>query len=395
MNTDKRFETKAIRSQTEQSQNREHSAPLYLTSSFTFPDAMAMQAAFAGEQDGNIYSRYANPNLDELILKVCQMEEAEKGFAVASGMSAIFYALIPFLKAGDHLIASRALFGSTHQLLTQILPRWNISHTYVDGGDADAWESAVQENTKLLLIETPSNPGIALIDLEKAGLFAKKHNLLFVVDNCFATPYLQRPIHWGADLVTHSATKFMDGQGRVLGGLIVGNAALMEEVVFFARHTGPVMSPFNAWLLSKSLETLAVRMDRHCSNALALAQYLDAHPKVKKVNYPFLPSHPQYEIAKSQMDQGGGVLSFEINGGQHEAQLFKNQLKMISITSNLGDARTIATHPATSTHSKLTHEERAAVGIADGLVRISVGLEHIDDIIGDVRQSLEALTIEV
>ncbi len=259
-----------------------------------------MQATFAGEQEGNIYSRYSNPNIAELITKVCEMEGAEEGFAVTSGMSAIFYAIIPFLKAGDHLIASRALFGSTHQMLTQILPRWNITYTYVDGADADEWQDTVQKNTRLLLLETPSNPGIAVIDLEKAGRFSKKNNLIFVVDNCFATPYLQRPIEWGADLITHSATKYMDGQGRVLGGLIVGSAKLMEDVIFFARHTGPIMSSFNAWLLSKSLETLAIRMDRHCSNAISLAEYLNNHAKVNTVNYPFLSNHPQYTIAKNK-----------------------------------------------------------------------------------------------
>jgi len=331
LNKKHRFETKAIRSQAEKSQNREHSVPLYLTSSFTFPDAQAMEATFAGKEEGNIYSRYSNPNIDELITKVCQMEGAEDGFAVTTGMSAIFYAIIPFLKAGDHIIASRALFGSTHQMLTQILPRWNITHSYVDGSDADLWEESVQENTKLLLLETPSNPGIAIIDLEKAGDFAKRHNLIYVVDNCFATPYIQRPIEWGADLVTQ---------------------------------------------------------DRHCSNALALAQFLSAHHRVRKVNYPFLKSHAQYDVAKKQMDQGGGVLSFEIEGGQAAAQAFKNNLKVITITSNLGDTRSIATHPATSTHSKLSKEERAAVGIFDGLIRISVGLEHIDDIIEDVEQAL-------
>ncbi|MBT8219310.1 MAG: aminotransferase class I/II-fold pyridoxal phosphate-dependent enzyme [Bacteroidia bacterium] len=382
------FETRAIRQQSEKSGNREHSVPLYLTSSFTFEDAESMQATFAGETEGNIYSRYSNPNNDELISKVCSMEGAESGFAVTSGMSALFYALIPFLKAGDHLIASRALFGSTHQMLTQIFPRWNIDFTYVDGHDAGDWEYALQENTRILLLETPSNPGIAVIDLEKAGAFTKKHNLLFIVDNCFATPYIQRPIDWGADLVTHSATKFMDGQGRILGGLIVGKENLMEEVIFFARHTGPVMSSFNAWLLSKSLETLAIRMDRHCSNAFTLAQFLEVHKSVNKVNYPFLPCHPQYEVARKQMKLGGGVLSFEIDGGQSAAQNFKNKLKMITITSNLGDTRTIATHPSTSTHSKLTPEERAQVGITDGLIRISVGLEHIDDIIADIEQAL-------
>lgn len=391
MENNHRFETKAIREQAGQSHNNEHSVPLYLTSSFTFSDAETMKATFAGETDGNIYSRYSNPNLGELITKVCAMEGAESGFAFASGMSSIFYAIVPFLKAGDHLIASRALFGSTHQLLTMILPRWNISYTYVDGSDPDAWEGAVQENTKLLLLETPSNPGIEVIDLEKAGRFAKKHDLIYVVDNCFATPYLQRPISYGADLVSHSATKFMDGQGRVLGGLVVGSEHLMKDVIFFARHTGPVMAPFNAWILSKSLETLAVRMDRHCNNALKLAQFLDGHDKVNKVNYPHLPSHPGYAIAKKQMDQGGGVISFEIKGGLKAAQQFKNNLKMLSITSNLGDSRTIATHPSTTTHSKLSIEERAAVGITDGLIRISVGLEHVDDIIGDIEQSLSQI----
>lgn len=389
-NSKKRFETNAIRSQIDRTIYNEHSAPLFLTSSFTFDDAEHMRAMFAGEAAGNIYSRYSNPNTNEFITKVCQMENAEAGFAMASGMSAVFNSIAAFLKTGDHIIASRAVFGSTHQILTQLLPRWGITHSYVDPLDIDSWEKHIQANTKMIVIETPSNPGLAIIDLKQVGLFAKKHQLLLNVDNCFATPYLQRPIDYGADIVTHSGTKFMDGQGRVLAGVIVASEELIEKVQFFARHTGPSLSPFNAWILSKSLETLAVRMDRHCSNALHLAKYLEMHPAVEKVIYPFLPSHPQYAIAKKQMSQGGGVLSFEIKGGLQQGSRFIDHTTMVSISSNLGDTRTIVTHPASTTHSKLSIEERAKVGITDSLIRISVGLEHIEDIIEDIDTALKA-----
>ena len=384
----KKFETRAIRTQAERSQNREHSVPAYFTSSFTFDNAEHMRAMFAGETTGNIYSRYSNPNTDELIEKVCQMEGAESGFTTASGMSAVFNSIVPFLRTGDHVIASKAVFGSTHQVLTQILPRWNISFTYVEPDQPDTWDAAVQSNTKMLILETPSNPGLALIDLEAAGQFARRHQLIFCVDNCFATPYLQQPTQYGADVVCHSGTKWMDGQGRVLGGLIVGRADLMEQVQLFIRHSGPAMSPFNAWILSKSLETLAVRMDRHCSNAKKVARYFDTNAEIERVLYPHHPAHPQYKLARRQMKQGGGIVTFEVRGGYDRAKAFIDQIQMISLSSNLGDARSIITHPASTTHSKLTEAERLAVGITPGLIRLSVGLEHIDDIVADLQRAL-------
>lgn len=387
------FETNAIRTQAERSQNREHSVPAYFTSSFMFDDAEHMRAMFSGEAQGNIYSRYSNPNTDELVKKVCLMEGAEAGFTTASGMSAVFNSIVPFLKTGDHVIASRAVFGSTHQILTQILPRWNITFTYVDPDDTASWEKAMQPTTKMLVLETPSNPGLTLIDLEAAGKFAKKHNLIYCVDNCFATPYLQQPIKYGADIVCHSGTKWMDGQGRVLGGIIVGKEELMAQIQLFIRHSGPAMSPFNAWIISKSLETLAVRMDRHCSNAKKVARYFDHQEEVLSVLYPHHPAHPQYKLARKQMKLGGGIVTFEVAGGYERAKKFIDQIQMISLSSNLGDARSIITHPASTTHSKLSEAERLSVGITPGMIRLSVGLEHIDDIIGDLKQALEKTKI--
>lgn len=384
----KNFETLAVRGQTDRTQYREHSVPLFLTSSFTFPTAELMRDTFNGEAEGIIYSRYSNPNTDELIHKVCGMEGAEDGFATASGMAAVFASLVAFLESGDHILASRAVFGSTHQILTQILPKWGISHTYVDPAKIEDWEAAIQPNTKMVVLETPSNPGLSLVDLEKVGELAKKHDLIFNIDNCFATSYIQQPIKYGADLVVHSGTKWMDGQGRILGGIVVGKAEHIEKIRFFCRHTGPAMSPFNAWLISKSLETLAVRMERHSSNALQLAQYLESHPDVEKVIYPFLPSHPQHDLARKQMKLGGGIVTFEVKGGLQQGQAFLNAVKLCSLSSNLGDTRTIVTHPASTTHSKLKEEERQAVGITPGLIRVSVGLENIEDIIADILQAL-------
>ncbi len=383
-----KFETRAIRGQMDRTEYREHSAPLFMTSSFTFPSAERMAETFAGETEDIIYSRYNNPNTDELIRKVCLLEGAEEGFATASGMSAVFASMAAFLQAGDHILASRAVFGSTHQILSQLLPKWGISHTYVEPDQIDDWAIHLRPNTKMLVLESPSNPGLALVDLERAGRFAKEHQLLFNIDNCFATPYLQRPAEYGADLVVHSATKWMDGQGRALAGLVVGKPEVIEKVRFFCRHTGPALSPFNAWLISKSLETLAVRMDRHCSNALALARRLEQHPRIERVRYPHLPSHPQYELAKRQMRLGGGIVAIELKGGLEAGSRFLNSIRMCSLSSNLGDTRTIVTHPASTTHSKLSEEERAAVGITPGMVRISVGLEHIDDISADLIQAL-------
>jgi len=382
------FETLAIRLQTERSQYKEHSVPLYLTSSYKFDDAEEMRALFANEKEGNVYSRYANPNTSELIEKMAALEGAETGWVTATGMAAIFTTFATFLSAGDHILSSRSVFGSSHQLLNGIFPKWNISYTYADLDKKEQWENGIQPNTKVIFVETPSNPGIDIIDLEWIGQLAKKHNILLVVDNCFATPYLQQPLKYGADLSIHSATKFIDGQGRTLGGVILGSDKLIRQIEGFARHSGPAMSPFNAWVLSKSLETLAVRMDRHCESALKVAEFLEAHPKVKQVRYPFLPSHPQYDIAKKQMKLGGGIVTLTINGGVKAAGSFMDKLKMFSISANLGDTRSIATHPATSTHAKLTEEERLQVGIEQGTVRLSIGLEHINDIIADIEQAL-------
>lgn len=384
----KNFETQAIRTQIERSQQKEHSVPMFLTSSFLFDDAEQMRAVFAGEEEGNIYSRYSNPNTNEFVEKMCLLEGAEAGYATASGMSAVFASMAAFLSAGDHILASRAVFGSTHQLLTNLFPKWGITYTYVDPMDIDNWHKYIQSNTKMMVLESPSNPGLTLIDLEKAAKIANAHNIILNVDNCFATPYLQNPLKLGAHIVTHSGTKFIDGQGRVLGGAILGSAEQMEKIKFMIRHTGPSMSPFNAWVLSKSLETLAIRMDRHCGNALKLAEFLETSPFVNKVIYPFLPSHPQHELAKRQMRLGGGIVTFEVKGGLEQGRKFLDAANMLSLSSNLGDSRSIMTHPASTTHSKLKEEERLAVGITPGLIRISVGLEHIDDIIGDIEQAL-------
>jgi O-succinylhomoserine sulfhydrylase len=383
-------ETDPIRAQHERTDFREHSVPLYLTSSFVFDDAEQARALFADEIYGNIYTRFSNPNNTEFIQKLCLMEGTEDGIATASGMAAMYCSMAALLRSGDHILASRSLFGSTHQILSILFPRFNISYTYADITDQASWESKIQENTKMIFVETPSNPALDIIDLEWLGRLAHKHKLILNVDNCFATPYLQNPAKWGADLVTHSATKFMDGQGRVIGGAILGKKDLIKEVRFFARHTGPSMSPFNAWILSKSLETLAVRMERHCQNALTLAQHLEKHAGVLKVKYPFLASHPQHALAKKQMRHGGGVVTFEHAGGIEGGRKFLNALKMISHSANLGDTRTIATHSASTTHSKLTDAEREAVGITPGLIRISAGLEDVSDIIKDIDQAMAA-----
>ena len=382
------FETDAIRIQ-QRSNQREHSSALYLNSSFVFESAEEARAMFAEEIQGNIYSRYSNPNSSELIEKVCSAEGTEDGIATASGMAAMFGSIASLLQQGDHILASRSLFGSTHQLLTRVFPKWGITSTYGDIADYQNWDKLLQPNTKMLFLETPSNPGLEIIDLEWAGKFAAAHGLILVVDNCFATPYLQQPAHWGADLVTHSATKYIDGQGRVLGGLILGKKELIAEVRFFTRHTGPSISPFNAWILSKSMETLAVRMDRHCENAEKVARYFEGCPHLERINYPFLPSHEQHDLAIKQMKAGGGILTLTVKGGLQRAQRFIDKLQMISITPNLGDSRSIVTHPASTTHSKLSAEERQKVGITDGLIRLSVGLEHYEDILQDVERALE------
>jgi O-succinylhomoserine sulfhydrylase len=386
---DRKDESKAIRIQTQRSQNREHSAPIYMTSSFAFENAEQARAMFADEIQGNIYTRFSNPNNNEFVEKIAAMEGAEDGIAVASGMSAMFTSIAALLNTGDHIVASRSVFGSTHQILTMILPKWGITYTYVDIENNEQWQAAILPNTKMLLVETPSNPALDLADLEFLGKLAAQYSLILNVDNCFATPYLQQPIKFGAHIVTHSATKFIDGQGRAIGGVIVGQKELVKDIRFFARHTGPALSPFNGWLLSKSLETLHVRMDRHCSNAQNLAEKLLNHKELDKVKYPFLSNHPQKDLARKQMKMGGGIVTFEVKGGYNRAVRFLDSLEMFTITANLGDSRTIATHPASTTHSKLSEAERIAVGITPGLIRISCGLEHIDDIISDIEQALQ------
>ncbi len=383
------FETIAIRTQAERSEHREHSVPIFATSSFVFDDAEQARALFADEQPGNIYTRFSNPNNDEFIEKLCLLEGTEDGIATASGMAAMFSSMAAFLRSGDHIVVSRSVFGSTHQIVTQLLPRWGIEYTYMDSSASpEDWKAAIREKTKLFFLETPSNPALDLIDIKALAEICNEAGIILNVDNCFATPYLQNPAKLGAHIITHSATKFIDGQGRTIGGAILGSKELIKEVRFFARHTGPAMSPFNGWILSKSLETLAVRMDRHCENALKIAISLEENPAIAHVKYPFLPSHPQYELAKEQMRQGGGIVTFELKGGLEKGRAFLDALKMISITANLGDSRSIATHPASTTHSKLTAQEREAVGITDGLIRISAGLEHVDDILEDILQAI-------
>ncbi len=383
--------TRNIRSQIERTSYREHSAPLFLTSSFVYDSAEHAEAMFAGEASGDIYSRFTNPNTTELIRKLCILENAESGVVTASGMSAIFSSLAAHLGQGDHLIAAKSLFGNSLYIIQHILPNWGIQYTLVDLTDQEAWAKAIRPNTKMALVETPSNPGLELVDIQWLSGLCRSHGILLNVDNCFATPVLQKPVDLGADLVTHSATKFMDGQGRVLGGVVVGKEEHVTPIFEFLRRTGPCLSPFNAWLLSKSLETLEVRMERHCKNAMALASKLEGKPGIRMVRYPYLRSHPQYSLAKRQMAQGGGIVTCEFAGGKPACFAFINHLTIPSITANLGDARTIVTHPASTTHSKMSPEERDRIGITDGTLRISVGLEAVDDLLEDMENALDRL----
>lgn len=382
--------TQAIRIQTERTNEMEHSTPLFLTSSFCFDNAEEMRAAFADESNDNIYSRFTNPNVNEFADKVAAMEGAEAGYATASGMSAVFGSFMALLKKGDHLLSCSAIFGSTHTVIKKYLPNFGIEYSYVAADRPQDWEAAIRPNTKMIYVETPTNPGLDIIDIAMLSALAKKHNLILNVDNCFATPVGQRPIELGADLVVHSATKWLDGQGRVLGGVVVGRKELINDIYLFCRSTGPALSPFNAWVLSKSMETLDVRMERHSKNALHIATALQSHKAITSLRYPMLPSHPQHAIALKQMMNGGGIVCFELKGGLNAGRKFMDSLKMLSLTANLGDTRSIASHPASTTHAKLTEEERQSVNITPGLIRISVGLEHSDDILEDILQALEA-----
>lgn len=381
--------TKAIRIQTERTNEMEHSTPLFLTSSFCFDNAEEMRAAFADESDDNIYSRFSNPNVHEFVQKMAALEGAEAGYATASGMSAVFASFMALLKKGDHLISCSAVFGSTVTVLNKYLPNYGIEVSYVSADKPGEWEAAIRPNTKMIYLETPTNPGLDVIDLEWVGALARKHNLLLNVDNCFATPVCQQPVKFGADLVIHSATKWLDGQGRVLGGVILGKKELINDIYLFCRSTGPALSPFNAWILSKSLETLDVRMERHAANAFAIAKALENHPKIEWIKYPFLASHPQHDIAVKQMKNGGGLVSFNLKGGLEAGRKFLDSLEMLSLTANLGDTRSIASHPASTTHAKMSEADRLAVNITPGLIRISAGLEHVDDIVDDILQALD------
>jgi O-succinylhomoserine sulfhydrylase len=381
-------ETRIIRTRARASQHREQVTPLYMASGFTFDSAEQARAVYGGERPGYVYTRWDNPNNDELIARLCALEGAEAGLPMASGMAALFTILAGLLNSGDHVVASRSLFGATHQLLTTVLPRWGISHSYADCELTETWPDLFRPETRLCLVETPSNPGLTLVDLAWVAELCRERDVLMVVDNTFATPVVQRPLALGADLVVHSTTKFLDGQGRTIGGVIAGDRLVINELTHFTRQTGPTLSPFNSWLLSQSLETLPLRMERHCANALALAEWLSGRAGVAAVRYPFLPSHPQAALARRQMSAGGGVVTFEIAGGLAAGRRFLDALRMCDIVANLGDVRTTVTHPASTTHSALTDGERRATGITPGLIRVSVGLEHIDDIIADIDQAI-------
>lgn len=385
------FETLAVRAGQMRTSECEHSEAIFPTSSYVFNSAAEAAARFSGEAEGNVYSRYTNPTVRTFEQRLAALEGGQACAATASGMAAIYAVCMGHLKAGDHLVSSRSVFGSTNVLFEKFLKRFGVEVSYVDLLDQTAWQSALQDNTRLFFLESPSNPVIEVADIPAIAALAKANDVLLVVDNCFCTPAIQRPLSLGADLVVHSATKYIDGQGRCVGGAVVGSEELIEPVIGVLRSAGPTMSPFNAWVFTKGLETLALRMKAHTDNALALAQWLEQQPKVVKVNYCGLPSHPQYELAQQQQSMFGGVLSFEVAGGRDAAWQVVDATRMISITANLGDAKTTITHPGSTTHGRLTDEERDRAGISQGLLRVAVGLENIADIQRDLALGLDAL----
>lgn len=386
-----KFETLAIRTQTQRGKENEHSTPIFATSGFVFDSADDMRQIFADEMPGNVYSRYTNPSVREFENKMALLEGGEDAIATSTGMSAIFTTFACLLKQGDHVLMAQAVFGSTIKLMENYFQKWGVSYDMINSSDPNEWAAAMKDNTKLIYLETPSNPGLQIFDLAAFGKICREHNVVFVVDNCFATPYLQQPLALGADISIHSATKYIDGQGRVMGGVIVASKVHTKMFDQFMRNAGPTLSPFNAWVLSKSLETLAIRMDKHCENAYNLALWLERQDAIKKVNYPFLDSHPDMIVAKKQMKLGGGIVTFELKGAIAEGKKFLNALQMLSLSANLGDTRTIVTHPASSTHSRLSVEQRNLVGITDSMVRVSVGLEHLDDVKADILQALNSI----
>ncbi|MCH2261966.1 MAG: O-succinylhomoserine sulfhydrylase [Candidatus Thioglobus autotrophicus] len=380
-----KFETKAIREGYKTSQEQEHSAAIFLTSSFIFDSAEQAAQRFAKEEQGNVYSRFTNPTVETFQDKLASLEGAESCLATASGMSAIFATIMALSKAGDHIVASRGMFGTTTVLLNTIVNKFGIEVTFVDLPDLVSWQDSIQSNTKLFILETPSNPLGEVVDLRALSAISKKHNIILAVDNCLMTPALQKPLALGSDIVIHSATKYIDGQGRCLAGAIAGSSELLEEISSFIRTTGPTLSAFNAWIVLKGLETLPLRMRAHCDNARQLANWLNDQPFVEKLHYLGLESHPHHQIAKEQQCDFGGIVSFEVSGGKKGAFRLINNTKMISITANLGDTKSTITHPASTTHARLSEDERRQSNISDSLIRISVGLEDISDIISDLR----------
>ena len=383
-NKNKNFETDAVRAGIERSQFGEHSEGLFLTSSFVFKNAQEAAKRFSGEEPGNVYSRFTNPTVKAFEERLASLEGAEQCIATSSGMSAILATFMALCKPGDHVVVSKSIFGTSVQLFNNFLAKWGLNISFVDLPDLNAWEAATTKNTKFYFLETPSNPLTEIVDLKKLSQLAKSKKVKLIVDNCFCTPALQKPIDHGADIIIHSATKYLDGQGRCLGGAVLGKKRLMNEIYTFLRNSGVTLSPFNAWVFLKGLETLKIRMAQQSDNAIKLATYLEKNKNISKVYYPGLKSHPQYNIALAQQSTGGAVLSFVVKGGQKAAWQIINKTKLMSITANLGDTKTTITHPATTTHSRLTQEQRDDAGIDDGLVRIAVGLEHIDDIIADL-----------
>jgi O-succinylhomoserine sulfhydrylase len=384
------FDTLAIRSGQQRSSELEHSEAIYATSSFVFENAAQAAARFAGEQPGNIYSRFTNPTTQAFERRLAAMEGGEACVATASGMAAITSLCIATLTAGDHIVSSRSIFGTTTTLFEKYLPRFGIETSFVDLTDLNAWQESIRDNTRMLFLETPSNPLSEIADIRKLADLAHENNCRLVVDNCFCTPALQRPLELGADIIVHSATKYLDGQGRIVGGAVVGPATLIDEDVFgVIRTTGPSMSPFNAWVALKGLETLKLRMHAHSQNAIELARFLQQHPAVERVYHPGLETHPHHELAKSQQQGFGGVVAFVVSGGREAAWKIIDATELLSITANLGDVKTTITHPATTTHGRVSDELKARTGIGEGLIRIAVGLESIEDIIADLSRGLD------
>ena len=383
--TDKGFKTKSVREGHKPTNEQEHSASIFLTSSFRFDSAEEAADRFENNGSGNMYSRFTNPTVDAFQNKLAALEGAEKCQATASGMAAIFATIMTILEPGEHMVASRCMFGTTIVLLNNIIEKFGIKVTFVDLPDLEAWASSVQKKTKLFLLETPSNPLGEVVDIEKLSTISKKHNIVLAVDNCIMSPALQKPLSLGADLVIHSATKYIDGQGRCLAGAVAGKGSIIDDIGSFTRSTGPTLSAFNAWIVLKGLETLDLRMRAHCESAMKLANWLESQAFVDKVHYVGLNNHPHHKVASKQQSGFGGIVSFEVKGGRKEAFRLINNTKMISITANLGDTKTTITHPSTTTHVRLTDEEKRQSHITENLIRISVGLENVEDIIADLR----------